>query len=261
MRRLVLLILIAAVGLLAFDANEDLLAASRAGNLAAVQAALEKGAGIETKTAYGQTPLYLAAMSGHEEVVRFLLGKGAAVDVTDTFYKAPMLSFVLQRKHYGVAKILIAKSKSSPDQMLAAVSGAGKADLVQTVLETGKPSQTALNRTYELALERKQTETAEVLKKAGAEEPAPSVTVDAKVLASYEGSFKSAQIPLELKVFVKESQLYVQAVGQSEFAPKARSATRFEFLPAQLLIEFDSADSFTLRQSGQTFKFTKVVVK
>src|SRR4026207_1014249 len=104
MRRIALLILIAAGGLLAWDANEDLLAASRTGNLPAIQAAIEKGAGIETRTPYGQTPLYLAAMSGHEEAVRFLLAKGAAVDVTDTFYKAPMLVFVLQRKHYGVAK-------------------------------------------------------------------------------------------------------------------------------------------------------------
>src|SRR5262245_28591716 len=138
MRRLLLLILIAAGSLLAFDANEDLLAAARAGNLPAIQAALEQGAGIETKTAYGQTSLYLAAMSGHEEVVRFLLSKGAVVDVTDTFYKAPMISFVLQRKHYGVAKMLIARSTSNPDQKLAAVAGAGNADLVQVVLDSGK---------------------------------------------------------------------------------------------------------------------------
>src|SRR5689334_24326884 len=110
MRSIVFLAFASTLALFAADANEDLLAASRAGDLPAVKAAVERGAAVETKTPYGQTPLYLAAMNGHEEVVRFLLDKGATTDVSDTFYKAPMLGFVLQRKHWGVAKLLIAKS-------------------------------------------------------------------------------------------------------------------------------------------------------
>src|SRR5438046_9945987 len=121
-------------------------------------------------------------MNGREEVVRFLLDKGASVDVRDTFYKASMLAFVLQRKHYPVAKMLIPKATSNPDETLTGVAGAGRADLVQTVLETVKPSQPALDRTYEMALTRKQTDVAELLKKAGAREPAPPATVDAAVL-------------------------------------------------------------------------------
>src|SRR4051812_28973681 len=110
MFRIALLTLAAALFLFAADTNEDLLSASRAGDLAAVKTALQNGAGLETKTPYGQTPLYVATIGGHEDVVRFLLEKGASVDITDTFYKAPMLAFVLQRKHYGVAKMLIPKS-------------------------------------------------------------------------------------------------------------------------------------------------------
>jgi hypothetical protein len=264
MRRITLLALLAfatALGLLAWDNNGDLLSAARDGDLAAVKAALTNGAAVETKTPYGQTPLYLAAMSGHEDVVRFLLDKGASVDIRDTFYKAPMLAFVLQRKHYAVAKMLIPKAASSPDENLAAVAGAGRADLVQTVLESGKPSQASLDKTYEMALDRKQTEVAELLKKAGAREPAPPVVVDAAVLESYAGAYKTDQIPLDIKVFVKEGKLYVQATGQPEFAPKPLSASRFEFAPARLEVEFDSAGGFTLKQGGQTIKFSKVVAK
>jgi hypothetical protein len=260
MRRITLLAFATALGLLAWDSNEDLLSAAREGNLAAVKAALTNGAAVETKTPYGQTPLYLAAMSGHEDVVRFLLDKGARVDIRDTFYKAPMLAFVLQRKHYSVAKMLIPKA-TSPDEALAAVAGAGKADLVQTVLESGKPSQASLDKTYEMALDRKQTEVAELLKKAGAREPAPPVNVDAAVLESYAGAYKTDQFPLEIKVFVKEGKLYMQATGQGEFAPKPLSATRFEFPPAQLEVEFDSAGGFILKQGGQNIKFNKAVVK
>src|ERR1700680_925160 len=130
MRQIALLAFASAFSAFAWDANEDLLSASRLGNLGAVTAAVEKGAALETKTPYGQTPLYLAAMNGHEEVVQFLLGKGASSDVQDTFYKAPMLAFVLQRKHWEVAKLLMGKS-TKPDQALEDAAGTGRADLVQ----------------------------------------------------------------------------------------------------------------------------------
>jgi hypothetical protein len=199
-------------------------------------------------------------MNGREEVVRFLLDKGASVDVRDTFYKASMLGFVLQRKHYAVAKMLIPKA-SSPDETLTGVAGSGRADLVQTVLETGKPSQPSLDKAYEMALERKQTDVAGLLKKAGANDPAPPVSVDAAVLESYAGAYKSEQVPLDIKVFVKEGKLYIQAIGQPEFAPKALSATRFGFAPAQLEVEFDSAGGFALKQGGTAMKFKKVVTQ
>lgn len=256
MRPLAVLAFASALSLFAADANEDLLTASRAGDLPAVTTAIEHGAALETKTQYGQTPLYLAAMNGHEDVVRFLLDKGASTDIRDTFYKAPMLGFVLQRKHWGVAKLLIAKS-SNTDQVLGDVTDTGRTDLVQAVLSGGKPSQPALDKAYEALLEAKHAEAAELLKKAGAREPAPPVNVDATVLASYSGTYKSDQIPIEIKVSVKEGKLVIQAAGQQELLTKTLSATRFAFVPAQLELEFDSTDSFTLKQRGQNFKFKK----
>jgi hypothetical protein len=260
MRSIALLTLASVLALHAGDANDDLLGASRVGDLVAVKSAIEKGAPIESKTPYGQTPLYLAAMNGHEDVVRFLLDKGATTDVRDTFYKAPMLAFVLQRKHWGVAKLLIAKSVN-PDQTLDDVSSTGRAELVQEVLAGAKPSQAALDKAYESALSRKQAEVADLLKKAGAHEPAPGVTVDAAVLASYAGTYRSEQIPVEVKATAKEGTLYLQAAGQNEFATKALSPTRFAFAPAQIEVEFDGPDSFTLKQGGGSYKFKKGATK
>ena len=112
-----------------------------------------------------------------------------------------------------------------------------------------------------MALERKQADVAALLKKAGARDPAPPVSVDAAVLESYAGAYRSEQVPLEIKVFVKEGKLYIQAAGQPEFAPKPESATRFGFAPAQLEVEFDSAASFTLKQGGAAMKFKKAVTQ
>ena len=248
-----------ALALAAADINEELLDASRKGDFASVKSLLEKGAALEAKTSYGQTPLYLAAMNGHEDVVKLLLEKGANTDVRDTFYKASILGFVMQRKHYAVAKMLIAKGNGSVDEMLSGAAGSGNGELVQAVLDKGRPSQASLDKTYEMALERKLATVAELLKKAGAHEPAPPVQVDAKVLESYAGTYKTEQFPLDIKVFVRDGKLILQATGQPELAPKAKSATVFEFAPAQLVVEFDSDSSFTLKQGGGNLKFKKVV--
>ena len=53
----------------------------------------------------------------------------------------------------------------------------------------------------------------------------------------------------------------LRATGQSEFAPKAKSPTVFEFPPAHIEVEFDSAASFTLKQGGMNLKFKKAVTQ
>jgi len=121
--------------------------------------------------------------------------------------------------------------------------------------------QASLDKAYESALDNKQAEVAGVLKKAGANDPAPSVTVDAAVLASYAGTYKSDQLPLEVKVSAREGKLFLQAVGQPELATKTLSATRFAYAAAQIEVEFDAPDSFTLKQGGGTFKFKKGAAK
>ena len=90
---------------------------------------------------------------------------------------------------------------------------------------------------------------------------APAATVDLKILESYSGTYKSDQIPLEIKAFVKDGKLYLQATGQPEFPLKAASATQFTFAEAGVAVEFDSSSSFTLKQGGSSFRFKKAVAQ
>jgi len=260
MHRLVCLALALALAVFATDLNDELLSAARKGDLAAVKALCEKGASIEAKTPYGQTPLYLAAMNGHGDVVRFLLDRGASSEVKDTFYKASILDFVVMRKHYDVAKMLIAKGGNS-DEQLSDVADGENTDLVQAVLAKGNVSQPALDKAYEAALDQKQTAIADLLKKAGAHEPAPPVVVDPKVLESYVGTYKTDQLPFDIKVFVKDGKLYLQPTGQPEIAAKAKSPTSFEYPQYQLQVDFNSAGSFTMKQGGREFQFKKAVAQ
>jgi hypothetical protein len=239
--------------------DDDLLAAARSGNLTAAQAAIQMGAAIEAKTQYGQTPLFLAAIGGHQPVVKLLLDKGASADVQDTFYKMDVMAFTLSRKHFDIVKMLIAASRQTPDALLENFANYGDANILQAVLSKGKPSQKALNSALNKASAAKAPEATALLIKAGAEQSA-IIKIDPKVLESYAGNYKSDQLPMQIKISAREGVLYVQATGQQEFAPTPESETEFEFAPASLQITFESPDRFRLKQ-GASFLFQKVVAQ
>jgi hypothetical protein len=94
-----------------------------------------------------------------------------------------------------------------------------------------------------------------------AEAVKPAATVDPKTLESYSGTYKSDQFPLEIKAFVRDGKLFMQATGQPELPLKAVSATRFEFAQAGIAVEFDSSSSFTLKQGGAGRTFKKAVTQ
>jgi uncharacterized protein YciI len=92
-------------------------------------------------------------------------------------------------------------------------------------------------------------------------ETAPAVAVDAKILESYSGTYKTDRMPLDIKVFVKDGKLFMQATGQPAFPLKSTSATRFEFAQAGIVVEFDSASSFVLKQGSVSSQFKKAATE
>ena len=68
MKLLAALILSTTIPLLADDLGDDLLAATRKGDIAQVKALLDKGASVNAKTRYNQTPLFFACDRGHLEI-------------------------------------------------------------------------------------------------------------------------------------------------------------------------------------------------
>lgn len=94
-----------------------------------------------------------------------------------------------------------------------------------------------------------------------AEAAKPAAAVDPKVLESYGGTYKSDQMPLGIKAFVKDGKLFMQGTGQPEFPLKPVSATQFEFTQAGVAVEFDSSSSFTLKQGGASYRFKKEIAQ
>ena len=74
---------------------EELSAAARRGDAAAVRKLLDEGVDPNTKFRYDVTALTYACDHGHLEVVKVLLDHGADVNVKDTFYGSTPLMLAI----------------------------------------------------------------------------------------------------------------------------------------------------------------------
>ena len=101
-----LLTTIAVTSLLATTALADPIhVAARVGDLAGVQAELDKGVDVNVKDRFGFTPLREAAWYGHKEIAELLLAKGAEVNMKNKYSKTP-LDWAIDFKHTELADLL-----------------------------------------------------------------------------------------------------------------------------------------------------------
>src|ERR1700730_11112971 len=119
LRTLTLALLVSAASR-ADDLTDDLLAATRKGDVAQVKALLDKGASVNAKSPYGQTPLFFACDRGYTEIVKLLIDRGADVNVEDTFYHASALSWAAQKNRLEIVKLLLDHGAKSPGEVVMA---------------------------------------------------------------------------------------------------------------------------------------------
>ena len=83
-------------------------------------------------------------------------------------------------------------------------------------------------------------------------------TIPSKILQTYVGKFTAKDLPLAIKISIKDGNLYAQADGQSAFPLEAYSNTEFSFPSAKIDIVFkEDGKSFDFYQ-GKHFTFNKV---
>lgn len=80
--------------------------AVRGGDVAAVEAELASGAGVDSLDRYGQTALMLAAQSGQLAVVECLVRHGANLNVTAKFGLSALMLAILAG-HESIARTLV----------------------------------------------------------------------------------------------------------------------------------------------------------
>jgi ankyrin repeat protein len=204
--------------------NDQLYEAVRKGDVAAVTAALDKGADVNAKFRYGATALFKAAERGHVEVAKLLLDRGADVKVRDTFYGMTAMAWALDNKNVSIIRLLLEKDADNIEDVLLTGTRESNADLVKVALDRGGAKPESL--TVALAIssaDEKNANITEMLKKAGAQ---PPPQVDAATLQSYAGKYKGDAGP-EATITVKDGNLFVGGFTREPQPLLATSNTTF----------------------------------
>ena len=241
--------------------NDELWEAARKGDVAAVTAALDKGADVNAKFRYGQTALFKAAERGHAPVVKLLIARGADVTVKDTYYGATAMTWALSGDHAEAVKELLAKDDGSGvGEVLMTGVREGKTPLVEVALAKGGLKPETLTSAYAVVMDDKdKTAIADMLKKAGA---TPPMQVDAAVLQTYVGRFKP-ETGNDIVFSLKEGRLYAQPTGQPAIAMMPTDKVTFkpvafDGIVITFSVEGDKVPSFTLKQGPTTMVYKRV---
>ncbi len=244
--------------------NEQLYEAVRAGDAAQVRALLDRGADVNAKFRYGATALFKAAEKGDLAVVKLLLERGADVNVKDTFYSATALGWAAQKNHTAVVAALLEKGAEGANDVLLGAVSEGNVEMVRAAL-AAKVAPTAGTLTAALASAASAPDKAaiaELLRKAGAQ---PPPQIDAAILQSYAGRYKSDQGP-EVPVTVSGGLLYFAFRSNDPLAMMPLDKTNFrpiafDGLTITLNVEGDNVTGFTLKQGTTTTLFKRVEEK
>ncbi|HEX6719892.1 MAG TPA: ankyrin repeat domain-containing protein [Pyrinomonadaceae bacterium] len=242
------------------ELNDQLYEAVRKGDVAAVTTTLDRGADVNAKFRYGTTALFKAAERGNADVAKVLLDRGADVKVRDTFYGMTAMTWALQNDHIDVVRLLAQKGADGIDDVLMAGVQQNQEELVKIALDSKALKPDALTTALALSsMNEKTASITEMLKKAGAQ---PPLQVDAAILQSYAGQYKSDTGP-QATVTVKDGKLYVAgftrdaqpliALDNTTFRPIAFSGFTFIFN-----VEAGKVTSLTFKNPQTTMQMKRV---
>ena len=222
--------------LLADERGDQLLAATRKGDLATVKRLLDEGANVNSRTRYDSTPLFFACDRGNLEMVRLLIERGADLNVKDNFYNATALTWAMSKEHHEIVALLVEKGVDVTDALAESVRE-GDRKLLQLILDKGKLSQAALDDALLAATVMKNEKNdgmAPLLEARGAK--AIRFDVDEATLKTYEGKFSEGDTNLTFAV--KEGKLnFVTPQASTPLVPLAKD--RFRFVQGRLEFVFE----------------------
>ncbi len=236
--------------------NEELWAAVRAGDMARVTAALDKGADVNAKTRYGATALTFAADKGHIEVVKLLIARGADVNVQDTFYQMRAVDMAMMNNHPAVVTLLLERGSKGAPGLLPQAIQRGNVALVAVLLESPELTRAHIRPALAGAKKVNNPEIIALVEKKlaamPAEPAAAGVTVDRATLQSYVGSYRNEEAGAALTVALSGEQLTVTPPSGSANALTLIATSQTSFRVAE-------SEGLTLNFEGRGGMIERVV--
>jgi len=226
-------LLLLVLPLMGDELGDQLLAATRKGDLATVKQLLDKGADVNTKTRYDSTPLFFACERGYLEVAKLLIERGANLNVKDNFYNATALSWAMDKKHDAIVELLIDKGVDPSGALRSSIQNGDKR-MFQMVMDRGTLSKPLLDEALTIALMAKRDEMAQRLEATGAKKI--DYPVDAATLDSYAGKYSEGE--MNLAITSKDGKLSVtQGGGTTNLISASKDV--FKYLQAGLNFKFN----------------------
>ena len=248
MKLLSALLILSAIPLLADDLGDDLLAATRKGDLAQVKALLDKGANVDSKTRYNQTPLFFACDRGHLEIAKLLIARGASLNVKDNFYNATPLTWAMEKKNKEITALLIEKGVDPADALRQSIQSNNQ-ELLQLILDKGKTDPGSLSDALQMAESAKKTEMVDALKAKGAK--VITFDVDPATMNDYVGTFTDGATTT-LDFAIKDGKLNASQQGFNMTATPVAKDT-FRAISVGLTLQFvrDNGKVTSLKLPGR----------
>ena len=176
--------------------------AARNGDLETVKKGIESGIEVDAKSAYGATALFFACDRGHEEVVNYLLEKGADPNIKDTFYKATPVSWSTMQENQNITLSLLKYGGEFEDVLLNAISSEDS-EFAKKIIDLKSDEKEVLIKARDAALrikdEEKKNEMTALFE--SLELPAPVVfTLSKETLDALTGKYSSEEIAIEVSL-------------------------------------------------------------
>jgi hypothetical protein len=247
--------------------NEELWEAARAGDVARVTRALEKGADVNAKTRYGATALAFASDKGHLAVVKLLLDKGADVNAQDTFYTMRAIDMAMMNKHVDVVNLLMERGSKGAGNVLVSAVQQGNLALAKTALASTDLTRANVTNALGLAKRGGNVQLVELLNAKLASMPAesgpPPVSVERGTLQTYVGTYRNANAGMSIAVSLPGEQLTATVTGQPPLTlvPTSQTAFRaaeFEGLAFAFTGRGGTIEQMAVTQGNNTTAFERI---
>jgi hypothetical protein len=243
----------------AADRNEQLWEAARRGDAKAVERLIAQGVGVDAKTHYGASALWLAASKGHGDVVKILLKHKADPNNMDIVWGSTPMAWAIAARKVDMVKMLL-EAGADPDASFMDAFATGDPKMIRAVLASARVKPETLGAALFFTPKDK-TEITKVLTEAGAR-PLPAASPgQLKEWKVYEGEYETHN-GMKLTVTVRDGQMTTNSAYGDQFVLKSVRPDVFRALGYKhigILFNRDNAQVVraTRRRAGYELPFER----